>query len=55
MEIKSLSNDKNLRLVKFEGITDDKINEKLKFGLRRVENIGRKGENAGYQHFLCFP
>ena len=34
--------------------TDDKtnVNEKSKFGLGRVENIVRKGENAGYQHFL---
>ena len=32
----------------------DKINvsEKLKFVLGRIENIGGKGENAGYQHFL---
>ena len=29
--------------------------EKLKFALGRVENIVRKGENAGYQHFLLFP
>ena len=32
--------------------------KELKFVLRRVENIVRKGENAGYQHFLlisrCF-
>ena len=25
------------------------------FVLGRVENIVRKGENAGYQHFLLFP
>ena len=31
------------------------MNEKLKFGLGRVENIVRKGENAGNQHFLRFP
>ena len=24
-------------------------------GLNRVENIVRKGENAGHQHFLLFP
>ena len=23
--------------------------------MERVENIVRKGENAGYQHFLLFP
>ena len=28
---------------------------KLKFGLERTENIVRKGENAGSQHFLLFP
>ena len=27
----------------------------LKFALGRVENIVKKGENAGYQHFLLFP
>ena len=26
----------------------------MKFALGRVENIVRKGENAGYQHFLVF-
>ena len=41
-------------------LADDKINvtEKLKFVLERAENIVRKEENAGYQHFLlshnCF-
>ena len=39
-----------------EAFADDKINvnEKFKFGLGMVENVG-KGENAGYQHFLLFP
>ena len=39
-----------------KAFADDKINvsEKLKFVSRRVENIVRKGENAGYQHFLLF-
>ena len=31
------------------------MTEKLKFVLRRVENIVVKGENTGYQHFLLFP
>ena len=31
------------------------VNEQLKFGLGRVENIVGKGENAGYQNFLLFP
>ena len=36
---------------------DDKINvnEKLNFGIGRVENIVGKGQNAGYHHFLLFP
>ena len=39
---------------KFKAFADDKINvtKKLKFVLRRVENIVGKGENAGYQQ--CF-
>ena len=31
------------------------MTQKLKFVLKRVENIVGKGENAGYQHFLLFP
>ena len=31
------------------------MTQKLKFVLGRVENIVRKGENAGYQHVLLFP
>ena len=31
------------------------VNKNLKFGLGRVQNIVRRGENAGYQHFLLFP
>ena len=27
----------------------------LVFVLGRVENIGKKGEDVGYQHFLLFP
>ena len=40
-----------------KGYADDKINltENLKFVLGMVENIVRKGENAGYKHFLLFP
>ena len=43
-------------LSKLKAFADDKINVngKLKFGLGMVENI-RKGENAGYYHFLLFP
>ena len=39
-----------------KAFADEKINaiQKLKLELGRVENIARKGENAGYQHFLLF-
>ena len=52
-----LPNVKILDLSKFKAFADDEIilTQKLKFLLRRVENIVRKGENAGYQHFLLFP
>ena len=55
--INSLPNDKILDWSKLKALADDKINvtEKLKFVLRRVENMVGKGENAGYQHFLLFP
>ena len=53
----SLPNDKILDRSKLKAFAEDKINvtEKLKFVLGRVENIVRKGENAGHQHFLLFP
>ena len=53
----SLPNDKVLGWSKLKGFADVKINvnERLKFGLRGVENVVRKGENAGYHHFLLFP
>ena len=53
----SLPNDKILDWFKLKAFADDKINviEILKVDLGRVENIVRKGENAGYQHFLLFP
>ena len=39
-----------------KAFADNKINVtyNLKFFLGWVENIVRKGENAGYQHFLLF-
>ena len=53
----NLKNDNILDLSKLRAVVDDNLNvtEKLKFALGRVENIVRKGENAGYQHFLLFP
>ena len=55
--INPLPNHKILDLSKLKAFADDKINvtEKLKFLLGRVENIARKGDNAGYQHCLLFP
>ena len=52
-----LPNDKILDRSKLKAFADDKlnVNEKLNFGLGKVENIVGKGENAGYQHFLLFP
>ena len=58
--INSLPKDKILDWSKLKAFADNKINvnEKLKFGLGRIENIVGNGENAGYQHFLliqqCF-
>ena len=54
---RSLANDKILNQSKLKSIADDKINviQKVNFDLRRIENIVRKRENAGYQHFLLFP
>ena len=55
--LNSSPNIKILAQFKFSAIADDKINgtQKLKFVSGRVGNIFRKGENAGYQHFLLFP
>ena len=50
--VNSLPNEKFLDWSKLKALADNKIKlaEKLKFVLRRVENIVGKGENAGY-HF----
>ena len=57
MAFNSLPNKKILDWSKLKAIADDivNVNEKLKFVLRRVENIVGKRENAGYQNFLHFP
>ena len=57
VSLNSLPNEKFLDWSKLKALADNKIKlaEKLKFVLRRVENIVGKGENAGYQHFLLFP
>ena len=54
----SLTNDKCLDQAKFKAFADDNSNvdKMVIFSVKeRVENIVRKGENAGYQHFLLFP
>ena len=53
--LNSLPNNTMLNWSKLKA--DDKINvnEKLNFGIGRVENIVGKGQNAGYHHFLLFP
>ena len=55
--LNSLPNDIFLDWSKLKALADNKINvnEKMKFGLERVENIVGKEKNAGYQHFLLFP
>ena len=57
MPVNSLPNTEMLDLSKLKAFLYYKINvdEKLKSGWGRVENIEGKGENAGYQYFLLFP
>ena len=52
----ALPNDKILEGSKLKTLADDRINvaQKLEFVSGRVENIVKKGENAGYQHFFLF-
>ena len=52
----SIPNDKILVQTKLKALADDKIKvtEKMKFLLKRVENIVGKGENAVHQHFSFF-
>ena len=55
--INSLPNDKIVDQSKLKTFAGDKISVtyRLKLVLRRLENIVRNGENAGYQNFLHFP
>ena len=45
-----------LALSKLKAFADDKLNvtQSIKFVFHRLENIVRKGENVGDQHFLLF-
>ena len=49
--------DKILALSKLIAFVNNKSNDTqtIEFVFHREENIVRKGENAGYQHFLLFP
>ena len=53
----SLPNNKHFDWSKLKVFADNNINVngKLKFGLKRVENIVGRRENAGYYHFLLCP
>ena len=44
-----------MSMVKHLKATIQKLITTLKVVFHSVENIVRKGENAGYQHFLLFP
>ena len=54
--INSLPNGTILDWTKFKAFANDKLNvAKIMISvLDRAENIVGKGDNAGYQHFLCF-
>ena len=56
MHFNSLPNIIFLDWSKFKAFAGNKINvnEKLKFVLRRIENIVGKGANVGNHHFLLF-
>ena len=51
-----LPNDKILDWPKLKAFADNILiaDSNFKFDLERVENIVKKGENAGHPHFLLF-
>ena len=55
-QFKSLPDDKFLALSKLKAFADDKFKyyPDIEFVCHSVENILRKGGNAGYQHFSLF-
>ena len=57
MPLNPLPNGQILDVTKLEAFADNKLKVgKMMVSLfDRVENTVRKGENAGYQHFLLFP
>ena len=47
--------DKNIDMSKIEAFKDElTLSQMIPFVLDSVENIERKGEYAGYKHFLLF-
>ena len=56
MLFNSLPNDKMVDRSNLKAFADSKVfvTEKVKIVLEMLENIMRKAENAGYQHFLLF-
>ena len=52
-----LPKDKILHLFNLKAFADDNSNvvKMMNYVLDGEENIVRKGENTGYQHFLLFP
>ena len=55
--LNSLPNDKTLNQTELKAFADDNSNvaQMVIFVFDRIENMVRKGENAGYQYFLFFP
>ena len=54
LHINSLPNNKILNVTRLKAFADDKFSvAKVMISLfDKIQNIVRKGENAGYQHFL---
>ena len=50
-----LPKNKIFHWFKLKAFADDKTNDTEKIVLGIVENISRKGEHSGYQHFFLFP
>ena len=57
IKFKHLPNEKTLHQSKLEAFADDKLKviQIAKILLDKTENIVRKEENAGYQHFVLIP
>ena len=49
----TLRENEKLNTSNMKAIADDKLNVTLYLNCENI--LGKKGENAGYQHFLLFP